>query len=135
MLFGPREVRMRVFALALALGPLGGCYIADEDPPPQVVHVVHHESSIPWPTATATAPGRIPILQAHHMDRPTEVIAILDVHSAMGQENQALEELRARAQACGADAVVGAEFHHGEGAGEPTHLSGVAVRFISLDDL
>jgi hypothetical protein len=30
----------------------------------------------------------------------------------------------------GADAVVGVEFHHGEGEGQPTHLSGLAVRFI-----
>jgi hypothetical protein len=29
----------------------------------------------------------------------------------------------------GADAVVGVEFHHGEGD-EPTHLSGMAVRFV-----
>ena len=126
---------MRGLALALALAPLGGCYIADEDPPPQTIHVVHHESAIPWPTAAATAPGQIPVLQAHHIDRPTEVIAILDVHAAMGHENEALQELRERARACGADAVVGAEFHHGEGGAEPTHLSGVAVKFISLDDL
>ncbi len=30
----------------------------------------------------------------------------------------------------GADAVVGVEFEHGEGQGEPTHLSGLAVRFL-----
>jgi len=126
---------MRGLALVVALAPLAGCYNADEDPPPQTVQVVHQESPVPWPTAAAAAPGQIPVLQAHHMDRPTEVIAILDVHAPMGHENEALAELRARAQACGADAVVGAEFHHGEGSGEPTHLSGVAVRFISLDDL
>ena len=30
----------------------------------------------------------------------------------------------------GADAVIGVEFHHGEEHGEPTHLSGLAVRYI-----
>ena len=125
---------MRGGSLLIVLAPLAGCYLADEDPPPVTVHVVHHEAPVAWPAQAAAAPGQIPILQAHHMNRPTEVIAILDVHSAMGGETQALAELRARAQAVGADAVVGAEFHHGEGGDEPTHLSGVAVKFISLDD-
>jgi hypothetical protein len=35
----------------------------------------------------------------------------------------------------GADAVVGVEFHPGEGEGEPTHLSGMAVRFVSRESL
>jgi hypothetical protein len=26
--------------------------------------------------------------------------------------------------------VVGVEFHHGEGHGEPIHLSGLAVRYL-----
>jgi hypothetical protein len=29
-----------------------------------------------------------------------------------------------------ADAVVGVEFHHGEEKDEPTHLSGLAVRYV-----
>jgi hypothetical protein len=128
---------MRELRLMLALALLPGCYVPGESPPPQTLHVVHHEATeapVPWPTEAAMAPGEMPILQAHHLNRPTEVLAILDVHAPMGHETEALAELRARAQAVGADAVVGAEFHHGEGAGEPTHLSGVAVRFISLED-
>jgi hypothetical protein len=31
----------------------------------------------------------------------------------------------------GADAVIGVEFHHGEDEGRPTHLSGMAVRFVA----
>ena len=76
--------------------------------------------------------GRIPILQAHHLERATEVLAILDVHSEMGGESGAVDAMRQRAAAVGADAVLGAEFHHGEGGGEATHLSGVAVRFVSI---
>jgi uncharacterized protein YbjQ (UPF0145 family) len=39
--------------------------------------------------------------------------------------------LRVKAAQLGADAVVGVEFHHGESEGEPTHLSGLAVKFLS----
>jgi uncharacterized protein YbjQ (UPF0145 family) len=35
-----------------------------------------------------------------------------------------------KAAQLGADAVVGVEFHHGEGEGEPTHPSGLAVKFL-----
>ena len=48
----------------------------------------------------------------------------------MGHHDAALDALRRKAAAMGADAVVGVEFHHSEG-GEPTHLSGLAVRFVS----
>jgi uncharacterized protein YbjQ (UPF0145 family) len=48
----------------------------------------------------------------------------------MGSHDRALDVLRRRAVAMGADAVVGVEFHHGEGEGQPTHLSGLAVRFL-----
>jgi hypothetical protein len=61
--------------------------------------------------------------------RPTEVVGVLDFHSAATNEDKGFDELRARAAALGADAVIGAEFEHGEG-GEPSHLSGMAVRFL-----
>jgi uncharacterized protein YbjQ (UPF0145 family) len=38
--------------------------------------------------------------------------------------------IRERAAQMGADAVIGVQFHHGEGG--PTHLSGLAVRFVTL---
>jgi hypothetical protein len=61
--------------------------------------------------------------------RPTEVVGVLDFHSAATSEDKGFDELRARAAALGADAVIGAEFEHGEGR-EPSHLSGMAVRFL-----
>jgi hypothetical protein len=61
--------------------------------------------------------------------RPTEVVGVLDFHSAATNEDKGFDELRARAAALGADAVIGAEFEHGEGR-EPSHLSGMAVRFL-----
>jgi uncharacterized protein YbjQ (UPF0145 family) len=48
----------------------------------------------------------------------------------MGGHDAALQMLKERAAQLGADAVLGVEFHHGHGEDEPTHLSGLAVRFI-----
>jgi uncharacterized protein YbjQ (UPF0145 family) len=70
------------------------------------------------------------VLQSTHLDRPAEVVGVVDAHLPMGSHDSALDVLRKRAASMGADAVVGVEFHHGEGEGQPTHLSGLAVRFI-----
>ena len=75
-------------------------------------------------------PASVLVLQTSHLDRPAEVVGVVDAHQAMGHHESALQILRERAAALGADAVVGVEFHHGEGEGEPTHLSGLAVRFL-----
>jgi hypothetical protein len=75
-------------------------------------------------------PSRVLVLQSTHLDRPSEVVGVVDAHVPMGGHDKALDVLRRRAAALGADAVVGVEFHHGEGEGEPTHLSGLAVRFL-----
>jgi len=76
-------------------------------------------------------PSRILVLQGTHLDRPAEVIGVVDAHLAVGDQDAAVAALRIRAAQMGADAVVGVEFHHGEGAGEPIHLSGLAVRFLA----
>ena len=73
---------------------------------------------------------RILILQTRKLDRPAEVVGIVDAHEASGREEIALDELRRKAAAIGADAVVGVEFHHAESSGEPIHLSGLAVRYV-----
>jgi hypothetical protein len=75
-------------------------------------------------------PSRILILQSTHLDRPTEVVGVIDAHLPVGNQDAAMVSLRERAAAMGADAVIGVEFHHGEAPGEPTHLSGLAVRFL-----
>jgi hypothetical protein len=61
--------------------------------------------------------------------RPTEVLGVFDFHSEATSEDKGFDELRRRAAEIGADAVIGAEFEHGEGS-EPSHLSGMAVRFL-----
>jgi hypothetical protein len=75
-------------------------------------------------------PSHVLVLQSTHLDRPAEVVGVVDAHVPMGGHDAALDVLRRRAAAMGADAVVGVEFHHGEGEGQPTHLSGLAVRFL-----
>jgi len=82
------------------------------------------------PNGHRVDPANVLILQTTHLDRPAEVIGVIDTHMPMGQHDSALQVLRQRAAAMGADAVVGVEFHHGEAEGEPTHLSGLAVRFL-----
>jgi hypothetical protein len=75
-------------------------------------------------------PSSVLVLQSTHLDRPAEVIGVVDAHVPMGSHEAALDVVRRRAADLGADAVVGVEFHHGEGEGQPTHLSGLAVRFL-----
>ena len=95
--------------------------------------LVTGSESPPEPKAS-TPDGRDPssilILQGTHLDRPAEVVGVVDAHLKVGNQDAALAALRKRAAAMNADAVVGVEFHHGEGAGEPIHLSGLAVRFL-----
>lgn len=78
----------------------------------------------------ARDPASVLVLQGKHLDRPATVIGVVDAHEAMGSQDAALWTLKKKAAELGADAVVGVEFNHGEGAGEPTHLSGLAVRFL-----
>ena len=146
---------MRLHAALLALAVLPAC--ADEYNTPLPLAPTYQPTTInynatvttlpapaPASASTSTAasialepsPGRrtdaahVLVLQTTHLDRPAEVVGVVDAHEQMGHHEDALKELREKAAALGADAVVGVEFHHGEGAGEPTHLSGLAVRFI-----
>ncbi len=76
-------------------------------------------------------PTRILILPSKRPDRPSEVVGVVDAHVPMGDHDRALAVLKEKAAALGADAVIGVDFEHGEGhAGEPLHLSGLAVRWI-----
>jgi hypothetical protein len=72
------------------------------------------------------------VLVDKHVDRPTEVLGVFDFHTAETSEDKGFDELRRKAAAMGADAVIGAEFEHGDDGG-PSHLSGMAVRFLDHD--
>ena len=124
---------MRMHSIGILFAATVGCV-----PPPTSPAVVvttsttvamnDSEGPIAEPPPT-TAPRSVIVLVDKRVARPTEVIGVLDFHSDATNENKGFEELRGRAAAMGADAVIGAEFEHGEGA-EPSHLSGVAVRFL-----
>jgi len=86
----------------------------------------------PLPEVAPERAARVLVLSAEDAGRPAEVLGIIDVHMKSGQQDRALQELRIRAAALEADAILGVEFHHGEHAGEATHLSGTAVRFRDL---
>jgi hypothetical protein len=81
-------------------------------------------------TGAGHDPAKVLVLQGSHLDRPAEVVGVVDAHLKVGDQDAALAALRRRAAEMGADAVVGVEFHHGEGPSEPIHLSGLAVRFL-----
>lgn len=57
-----------------------------------------------------------------------DILEVVDLHTRAASEEKGFDELRARADALGADAVIGAEFEHG-GGDEPSHLSGMIVRY------
>src|SRR5438552_10146629 len=57
-----------------------------------------------------------------------DILEVVDLHTSATSEDKGFDELRVRAAARGGDAVIGAEFEHGEG-NEPSHLSGMIVRY------
>jgi uncharacterized protein YbjQ (UPF0145 family) len=71
-------------------------------------------------------------LQGDDLGCESEALGLVDVHSHMHETDQALDVLKRRAAVLGAEAVVGVDFHHGEGGHEKTHLSGMAVRCRDL---
>jgi hypothetical protein len=113
---------------ACAETPTQCCLVQNPHPPPPPAPEIQ---SAVEPCCTEALPAsRVLVLQSTHTDRLTEVVGVIDVHAEMGGHDAALEMLKARAAQLGADAVLGVEFHHGHGEEEPTHLSGLAVRFI-----
>lgn len=87
----------------------------------------HDEDAAPLPAT----PSPVLVLQGAPT-QPSEAIGLIDVHSKSADQPFALERLKQRAERLGADAVIDVEFHHGEPGGEPSHLSGTAVRFRDL---
>jgi hypothetical protein len=73
--------------------------------------------------------ARVQILTDKHPNRSAEVLAVFDFHTDADSEDKGFDQLRLAAARVGADAVIGAEFEHGEDGGK-SHLSGMAVRFL-----
>jgi uncharacterized protein YbjQ (UPF0145 family) len=138
-------MRESIFVGAVLM--LGGCgdspaYTSAYPTPPPIRYEtrveVHSDRRVVVSSAQA-APGEWPaemqvgdvfITTSRTVSRATEVVGVIDAHEPSGRQDAAFALIRARANALGADAVLGVEFHHGEGEGEPTHLSGLAVRYV-----
>ncbi len=133
--FGPPTI-----ALALALVGCGNvdpapviAYPAPSTYTTRIVVEEGHERTVvlPPPSEPSGAVSvDVVVTTARKLDRATEVVGVIDEHEPSGRQEAALALLRRRAAAMGADAVVGVEFHHGEEEGGPTHLSGLAVRYV-----
>ena len=82
---------------------------------------------VTYPLAPEIA--RVQILADKHPNRPAEVLGVFDFHTDADSEDKGFDQLRLAAARLGADAVIGAEFEHGDNGGK-SHLSGMAVRFL-----
>ena len=78
------------------------------------------------------AASKVQVIQNDHLECPSEILGLVDIHQPVKTQEQALEVLKRKAAKLRADAVIGVEFHHGEPGEEPTHLSGMAVRCNDL---
>ncbi len=82
------------------------------------------------PPAVAMAPQPIPSVPVYTSEEPPwpcEVVGVLDFHTEETSEDKGFDQLKIKANEMGAEAVISAEFEHGE-EGEKSHLSGVAIR-------
>jgi uncharacterized protein YbjQ (UPF0145 family) len=94
-------------------------------------HELHHAHAIHRSVSPEEA-ARVQLIESEKTGREMEAMGVVDAHEKPGHHEEALQELREEAAALGAEAVIGVEFHHGEGHGEVSHLSGLAVRFRNL---
>jgi hypothetical protein len=98
---------------------------------------VHEVGPSEWaraePPSAATLGRGLLVTPDESLDRPVKVLAVLDFHTKAKSQDKGFDELRAKAAELGADAVTTAEFEHGDGD-EPSHLSGIAVKFIERDE-
>ncbi len=88
----------------------------------------------PSPAPREAPAGRqILVIPGTNLGRPCIIVGVLDFHTNADSEDKGFDEMRRYALALGADAVIQAEFEHGKD-GEPSHLSGMAVRYTARDD-
>ena len=91
------------------------------------------EEPLPTDPRIVAMAASVRIFQNEGLTCSAEALGPVDVHNTMKTSTErALDELRLRAAALGAEAVVNTEFEHGEGGDAVTHLSGMAVRCRDL---
>jgi uncharacterized protein YbjQ (UPF0145 family) len=130
---------MRAFTM-IAFALLGGCELDEIQKGHETLHAhdddadhdAHEHAHAAHRYVSPEAAARVQVIESESTSRAMEALGIVDAHEKQGHHDEALQELRESAAALGADAVVGVEFHHGEGHGAVSHLSGVAVRYRKL---
>ena len=91
----------------------------------------HTGAVIPVPESLTPVQASVDVFpKGSSPSRRTMVVGVIDVHTSADNPDKGFEVLRVVAAQLGANAVIGAEFEHGEG-NEPSHLSGMAVRYIA----
>jgi uncharacterized protein YbjQ (UPF0145 family) len=119
---------MRILMSVLALAVVTGCGGAAGRGAESAKGEVEEDEPLPTDPVTIAKAKNVRVLQNESLGCPTEVLGPVDVHRKMESTDKALEGLKLRAAAVGADAVSNVEFEHGEGGEAPTHLAGLAVR-------
>ncbi len=93
---------------------------------------IEDDEPLPTDPAIVAKAASVKVLQNDGAGCITEALGPVDVHKKMETTQKALEALKLRAAALGGEAVINAEFEHGEGGDAVTHLSGMAVRCHDL---
>lgn len=126
---------MRTF-LFVGVVLVAGCELDEVNHGHETLHAHedadHHEHEHAHRYVSPEAAARVQVLESESNGREMEALGVVDAHEKPGHHEEALQELREEAAALGGEAVVGVEFHHGEGNGEMSHLSGIAVRYRKL---
>ena len=93
---------------------------------------VHDDEPLPTDPDIIAKAASVRVLQDRALQCPSEILGPVDVHRKMESTPEALDKLKLRAAALGAEAVTNVEFEHGAAGKQPTHLSGLAVRCKDL---
>ena len=127
-------------ACASGCGPVGSARSAHDEHREAAEHgdgdgdhdeALEHHSPLPTDPVIVAAAAKVRVLNDPALSCTSQVLGIVDVHEPVASDEAALDILRLRAAALGADAVTGVEFRHGDGH-ERTHMSGTAVRCKDL---
>ena len=115
-------------SLIATLPLLGACTETFRQTQPSYGGASYAEAATATTNDDSAAAKNVFVTTDKNITRDCTIVAVFDVHTRAESQDKGFDELRARAAAVGADAVIGAEFEHGDGD-EPSHLSGMAVKY------
>jgi uncharacterized protein YbjQ (UPF0145 family) len=113
---------MRLASVTFTIAFAGCTTVASQAPGMQAATTYSNDSS-PVPNVLVTTERLCPPKSSG-----CDIVEVVDLHTSATSEDKGFDELRRRASAEGGDAVIGAEFEHGDDGG-PSHLSGMVVKY------